>query len=161
LRVPPGPAGLARIEVKFLIDANGILQVAAKDLRTETQHSIEIQPSYGLTDTEIESMLEASIDFAEQDFEDRQRIEARIEADAILTATTKALQNAGEADLPGAERAAIEKSAGALRSAAAGQDYKLMRQRIDELNQATNHLAELVMNGALQSAFEGKRLDDV
>jgi len=106
-------------------------------------------------------MLEASIDFAEQDFEDRQRIEARIEADAILTATTKALQNAGEADLPGAERAAIEKSAGALRSAAAGQDYKLMRQRIDELNQATNHLAELVMNGALQSAFEGKRLDDV
>jgi len=161
LRVPPGPAGLARIEVKFLIDANGILQVAAKDLRTETQHSIEIQPSYGLTDTEIENMLEASIDFAEQDFEDRQRIEARIEADAILTATTKALQNAGEADLPGAERAAIEKSAGALRSAAAGQDYKLMRQRIDELNQATNHLAELVMNGALQSAFEGKRLDDV
>jgi molecular chaperone DnaK len=161
LRVPPGPAGLARIEVKFLIDANGILQVAARDLRTETQHSIEIQPSYGLSDTEIENMLEASIDFAEQDFEERQRIEARIEADAILTATSKALQNAGDADLPAAERASIEKSAGALRTAAAGQDYKLMRQRIDELNQATNHLAELVMNGALQSAFEGKRLDDV
>ena len=161
LRVPPAPAGLARIEVKFLIDANGILQVAAKDLRTGEQHSVEIQPSYGLTDTEIENMLEASIDFAEQDFEDRQRIEARIEADAILIATTKALQNAGEADLPAAERASIEKSAGALRIAAAGHDYKLMRQRIDELNQATNHLAELVMNGALQSAFEGKRLDDV
>jgi molecular chaperone DnaK len=161
LRVPPAPAGLARIEVKFLIDANGILQVAAKDLRTGEQHSVEIQPSYGLTDTEIENMLEASIDFAEQDFEDRQRIEARIEADAILTATSKALQNAGEGDLPAAERASIEKSAGALRIAAAGHDYKLMRQRIDELNQATNHLAELVMNGALQSAFEGKRLDDV
>jgi Fe-S protein assembly chaperone HscA len=161
LRVPPGPAGLARIEVKFLIDANGILQVAAKDVRTGAQHSIEIQPSYGLTDTEIENMLEASIDFAEQDFEDRQRIEARIEADAILGATTKALQNAGEADLPGAERASIEKAAAALRTAAGGPDYKLMRQRIDELNQATNHLAELVMNGALQSAFEGKRLDDV
>jgi len=161
LRVPPGPAGLARIEVKFLIDANGILQVAARDMRTEAQHSIEIQPSYGLTDTEIENMLEASIDFAEQDFEDRQRIEARIEADAILIATTKALQNAGDGDLPAAERASIEKSAAALRTAAAGQDYKLMRQRIDELNQATNHLAELVMNGALQSAFEGKRLDDV
>jgi molecular chaperone DnaK len=161
LHVPPGPAGLARIEVKFLIDANGILQVAAKDLRTETQHSIEIQPSYGLTDTEIENMLEASIDFAEQDFEDRQRIEARIEADAILTATSKALQNAGNADLPAAERASIEKSAAALRAAAGGQDYKLTRQRIDELNEATNHLAELVMNGALQSALEGKRLDDV
>ena len=161
LRVPPGPAGLARIEVKFLIDANGILQVAAKDVRTGAQHSIEIQPSYGLTDTEIENMLEESIEFAEQDFEERQRIESRTEAEAILTATTKALQNAGEADLPAAERASIEKSAGALRIAAAGQDYKLMRQRIDELNQATNHLAELVMNGALQSAFEGKRLDDV
>jgi len=161
LRVPPGPAGLARIEVKFLIDANGILQVAAKDVRTGAQHSIEIQPSYGLTDTEIENMLEESIEFEEQDFEERQRIESRTEAEAILTATTKALQNAGEADLPAAERASIEKSAGALRIAAAGQDYKLMRQRIDELNQATNHLAELVMNGALQSAFEGKRLDDV
>ena len=161
LRVPPGPAGLARIEVKFLIDANGILQVAAKDMRTGAQHSIEIQPSYGLTDTEIENMLEESIEFAEQDFEERQRIEARTEAGSILTATTKALQNAGEADLPTAERASIEKAAAALRTAAAGQDYKLMRQRIDELNQATNHLAELVMNGALQSAFEGKRLDDV
>src|ERR1700691_1144292 len=161
LKVPPGPAGLARIEVKFLIDANGILQVAARDMRTGAQHSIEIQPSYGLTDTEIENMLEESIEFAEQDFEERQRIESRTEAEAILTATTKALQNAGEGDLPAAERASIEKSAGALRIAAAGQDYKLMRQRIDELNQATNHLAELVMNGALQSAFEGKRLDDV
>jgi molecular chaperone DnaK (HSP70) len=161
LRVPPGPAGLARIEVKFLIDANGILQVAAKDMRTGAQHSIEIQPSYGLTDTEIENMLEESIEFAEQDFEERQRIEARTEAGSILTATTKALQNAGEADLPTAERASIEKAAAALRTAAAGQDYKLMRQRIDELNQATNHLAELVMNGALQSASEGKRLDDV
>src|SRR5579862_1490120 len=91
LKVPPGPAGLARIEVKFLIDANGILQVAAKDLRSGGEHSIEVQPSYGLSDAEVEHMLEESIEFAEQDFAERQLIEARTEAEAILTATKKSL----------------------------------------------------------------------
>src|SRR6266478_5985521 len=77
LKVPPAPAGLPRIEVKFLIDANGILQVAAKDLRTGERHSLEVQPSYGITDSEIERMLEESIEYAEQDFAERQVIEAR------------------------------------------------------------------------------------
>ena len=80
LKVPPAPAGLPRIEVKFLIDANGILQVAAKDLRTGEQHFIEVQPSYGISDSEIERMLEESIEYAEQDFAERQAIEARTEA---------------------------------------------------------------------------------
>jgi len=75
LRVPPAPAGLPRIELKFLIDANGILQVGAKDLRTGEQHSIEVQPSYGINDSEIERMLEESIEYAEQDFAERQVIE--------------------------------------------------------------------------------------
>ena len=91
LHVPPGPAGLARIEVKFLIDASGILQVAARDLRTGEQQSIEVQPSYGLNDAEVERMLEESIEFAEQDFSERQLIEARNEAEAILQATEKSL----------------------------------------------------------------------
>src|ERR1700722_4775244 len=91
LRVPPGPAGLARIEVKFLIDASGILQVAARDLRTGEEHSIEVQPSYGLDDAEVERMLEESIEFAEQDFSQRQLIEARNEAESILRATEKSL----------------------------------------------------------------------
>src|SRR5277367_1688523 len=77
LKTPPAPAGLPRIEVKFLIDANGILQVAAKDLRTAEQHTIEVQPSYGISDNEIERMLEESIEYAEQDFAERQVIEAR------------------------------------------------------------------------------------
>ena len=84
LRVPPAPAGLPRIEVKFLIDANGILQVGAKDIRTGTEHVIEVQPSYGLNDNDIERMLEESIEYAEQDFAERQVIEARTEAEAIL-----------------------------------------------------------------------------
>jgi molecular chaperone DnaK (HSP70) len=161
LKVPPGPAGLARIEVKFLIDANGILQVAAKDLRSGGEHSIEVQPSYGLSDAEVEHMLEESIEFAEQDFADRQLIEARTEAEAILTATEKAFRDPRSAEIRTAERRSIESSVAALRNAMAGTDYKLVRQKIDELNRATTNLAEILMNSALQTALEGKRLDDV
>ncbi len=161
LKTPPGPAGLARIEVKFLIDANGILQVAARDLRTSEQHTVEVQPSYGLSDTEIERMLEESIEYAEQDFAERQVIEARTEAETILAATDKALADPRSQEISTAERKAITESEAQLRAALAGSDYKLMRTRIDEINAATAHLAEVLMNGALQTAFEGKRLDDV
>src|SRR5205823_9810385 len=110
LRVPPAPAGLPRIEVKFLIDANGILQVGAKDLRSGEQHSIEVQPSYGINDSEIERMLEESIEYAEQDFAERQVIEARTESEAILAATAKALANHQAAGLSPEERAKIDAS---------------------------------------------------
>ena len=108
LKVPPSPAGLPRIEVKFLIDANGILQAGAKDLRSGEQHSIEVQPSYGIGDAEIERMLEESIEYAEQDFAERQLIEARTESEAILTATAKAFANPQSANLPAEERTQIE-----------------------------------------------------
>ncbi len=104
LKVPPAPAGLPRIEVGFLIDANGILQVAAKDMRTGEQHSIEVQPSYGIGDAEIERMLEESIEYAEQDFAERQLIEARTESEAILAATTKGLTKPRAAFLPKSAR---------------------------------------------------------
>ncbi len=161
LRVPPAPAGLPRIEVKFLIDANGILQVAAKDLRTGEGHSIEVQPSYGINDSEIERMLEESIEYAEQDFAERQLIEARTESEAILTATAKALANPQVAALSAEEGAKIASSVAALKDAAAGSDYKLIRKRIDELNHATEHLAELLMNSAVSTALEGRKLAEV
>jgi molecular chaperone DnaK len=161
LKTPPGPAGLARIEVKFLIDANGILQVAARDMRTGNEHTVEVQPSYGISDTDIERMLEESIEYAEQDFADRQLIEARTEAEAILAATVKALAQPRAMEVLSEERKAIMESGAKLRTAMLGTDYKLIRLRIDELNKATEHLAEVLMNGALQTAFEGKRLDDV
>jgi molecular chaperone DnaK (HSP70) len=147
--------------VKFLIDANGILQVAAHDLRTGGQQSIEVQPSYGLNDTEIERMLEESIEFAEQDFSERQLIEARNEAETILRATDKSLANGRAASLSDDERRAIGAAAANLRAAMAGSDYKLVLSRVDELNQATQHLAEVMMNSALETALEGKRLEDV
>src|ERR1700751_681685 len=137
LKVPPAPAGLPRIEVRFLIDANGILQVGAKDTRTGEQRIIEVQPSYGLNDNEIERMLEESIEYAEQDFAERQAIEARTEAEAIVTATAKALVQPQGAALSGEERAKIDSAVAALKESTAGSDYKLMRRRIDELNQAT------------------------
>jgi molecular chaperone DnaK len=161
LRVPPAPAGLPRIEVKFLIDANGILQVAAKDLRTGEGHSIEVQPSYGINDSEIERMLEESIEYAEQDFAERQLIEARTESESILTATAKALANPQVAALSMEEAAKIAASVAALKEAAAGTDYKLIRKRIDELNHATEHLAELLMNSAVSTALEGRKLAEV
>jgi molecular chaperone DnaK len=161
LRVPPAPAGLPRIEVKFLIDANGILQVGAKDLRSGDQHFIEVQPSYGINDSEIERMLEESIEYAEQDFAERQLIEARTESESILAATAKALANPQSVGLSAEERAKIEASVAALRESVAGSDYKLIRKRIDELNHATEHLAELLMNSAVSTALEGRKLAEV
>jgi molecular chaperone DnaK (HSP70) len=164
LKVPPGPAGLARIEVKYLIDASGILQVSARDLRTGEQHSIEVQPSYGLDDAEVERILEESIEFAEQDFSERQLIEARNEAETVLNATQKALvreQAEAPGELPADERRAIEGAIAALREALAGNDYKQVRAFVDVLNQATTPLAERMMNRALATAFEGKQLDKV
>jgi molecular chaperone DnaK len=161
LKVPPAPAGLPRIEVKFLIDANGILQVAARDLRTGEQRTIEVQPSYGISDNEIERMLEESIEYAEQDFAERQVIEARTESESILAATAKALANKQSTNLPAGEITAIETATAALKDAAAGTDYKLIRKRIDDLNHATEHLAELLMNSAVTTALQGKNLAEV
>ena len=161
LKVPPAPAGLPRVEVKFLIDANGILQVAAKDLRTGEQRTIEVQPSYGISDNEIERMLEESIEYAEQDFAERQLIEARTESESILVATAKALANEQSNNLPPEERAKIETAIATLKEAAASTDYKLIRKRIDDLNHATEHLAELLMNSAVTSALQGRNLAEV
>jgi len=161
LRIPPAPAGLPRVEVKFLIDANGILQVGAKDVRTGEEHSIEVQPSYGLNDADIERMLEESIEYAEQDFAERQLIEARTESESILTATAKALANAKAAEMAEAERASVQQSVAALQEAVKGSDYKLIRKKIDELNHATEHLAEILMNTAVQTALQGKKVAEV
>ncbi len=147
--------------MKFLIDANGILQVAAKDLRTGEQHTIEVQPSYGLNDADIERMLEESIEYAEQDFAERQVIEARTEAESILLATAKALANPQAAQLPAAERQTVDATVAALQEAAKGSDYKLIRRQIDELNRTTENLAELLMTSAVQTALEGKKLAEV
>ncbi len=92
LKVPPLPAGVPRIEVTFLIDANGILNVSARDVRTGDTQSLAVKPSYGLSDDEVERMIGESFKFAADDLKARQLIEARTEAEAILMATEKALK---------------------------------------------------------------------
>jgi molecular chaperone DnaK (HSP70) len=106
-------------------------------------------------------MLEESIEYAEQDFAERQLIEARTESEAILSATAKALVNPQSAGLSAEERAKIEASVAALQESAAGSDYKLIRKCIDDLNHATEHLAELLMNSAVSTALEGRKLAEV
>ncbi len=164
LKVPPGPPGLARVEVKFLIDASGILQVSARDLRTSEQHSVEVQPSYGLDDAAVERMLEESIEYAEQDFAERQMIEARNEAETVLRATEKALareQSEASGEFAAGEKRAIDGAIASLREALARNDYKSVRVLVEVLNQATMPLAERMMNRALAGALQGKALGDV
>jgi molecular chaperone DnaK len=158
--VPPMPAGLPRIEVKFLIDANGILQVSAREQRCGKEAQIEVQPSYGLTDEQVESMLLESYDYAEEDFRQRQVIEARREAETILAALAKGKKNAAWRTLPSDERRRIETLEKALVTVQDGDDYQAIRKGIDVLNDATTHLAEMMMDTAVSAALKGKTMDE-
>ena len=160
LKVPPLPAGIPRIEVNFLIDANGILNVSARDVRTGESQSIAVKPSYGLTDDEVERMIGDSFKFAAEDLKSRQVIEARTEADAILKATEKALlQGAGL--IKESELAAIRASLATLESAKATEDHKLIRARIQDVEKATHHFAEVLMDSSLKQALENKKLSEI
>ena len=105
---------MARIEVRFLIDANGILNVTARDLRTGKEQSVDVKPSYGLTDEQVEKMILESFEKAEEDFKERQVREARVEADAILAAVEKARQHDAYFELTDEERAAIDRAVNEL-----------------------------------------------
>jgi molecular chaperone DnaK (HSP70) len=158
--VPPMPAGLPRIEVKFLIDANGILRVSAREQRSGKEAEIDVQPTYGLTDEQVENMLLESFDFAEEDFRQRQVIEARREADTILTALAKGKKNPAWQELTNEERSNVETLEKNLFAVKDGDDHHAIRAGIDALNQATMHLAELMMDTAVSTALKGKAMDD-
>ncbi|MBK5290135.1 MAG: Fe-S protein assembly chaperone HscA [Acidobacteriia bacterium] len=156
--IDPAPAGLARIEVRFLIDANGILNVSARDLRAGKEQSVEVKPSYGLTDDQVEAMILESIDKAQDDFQERQLREARVEADAILAAVEKARQNDAYFDLEESDRDLITRGLNELLVVYHGEDHLLVRAKIDQLNQATMKLAENMMNTAVNQALKGTKI---
>jgi Fe-S protein assembly chaperone HscA len=158
--IPPQPAGLPRIEVKFLIDANGILQVSAKDVRTGQSQSIEVKPSYGLTDDQIEKMLLDSMEFAEQDLEARQLVEARNEGETMMRAAEKALAEQ-QGLVEDEERAAIREVLEELRTAMSGQDHRLIRERIKKLDEVSHHLAEKIMDSAILAALKDRKASEV
>jgi Fe-S protein assembly chaperone HscA len=157
--VPPMPAGLPRIEVKFLIDANGILRVSAREQRSGKEAEIDVQPSYGLTDEQVETMLLESFDYAEEDFRQRQVIEARREAETILAALAKGKNNSAWSELSEADQVKIKSLEEALVSVKEGNDYQQIRGAIDALNQGTMRLAERMMDSAVASALKGKTMD--
>jgi len=164
--IPPMPAGMPRIEVRFQIDANGILSVGARELRTSVEQTIEVKPSYGLTDQEVERMLIESFEHAEADIEARLLIEARNEAEAVVHATEKALRRPDFEQLAAetfdaGERQRIEASLVEATRAIAGGDRERIHQATESLNQATRHLAEVVMNRSVREALAGKHVEDV
>jgi molecular chaperone DnaK (HSP70) len=133
--------------------------VTARDTRSGKEQSVEIKPSYGLTDDQVEAMILESFDKAQEDFQERQLREARVEADAILAATDKAKQNDAYFQLTGEERSAIERGVNELLVVYHGSDHLLVRSKIDQLNEATQTLAENMMNTAVRGALKGTNVN--
>ncbi len=157
--IASSPAGMARIEVRFLIDANGILQVAARDLRSGLEQTVEVKPSYGLTDEQVEAMIVEAYEKAEEDFQARQVREARVEADSILAAVDRAKDNPAWDAISEEERAAADLALNELRMVYHGDDHLLIRAAIEKLDAATRTLAENMMNTAVRDALKGTKID--
>jgi molecular chaperone DnaK len=160
LGVDPMPAGMPKIEMTFLIDANGILQVQARELRTGREASIQVRPTYGLTEGEVERMVEESFEHAEADVGARLLIEAQTEADVVANHVERALAQGGALAEAG-ELERIRAALAALREARAGMDRDLIRDRTIALNQATERLAEAMMDTALKEALASRRADRI
>jgi molecular chaperone DnaK/molecular chaperone HscA len=157
--IPPMMAGLPRIEVKFLIDANGILHVSAREQRSGKEAEVEVKPTYGLTDEQVEDMILSSFDNAEEDIRQRQVIEAKNEAETILAAVEKGRQHDAWQKLSSDEIALIKQEEDELKTSIAGGDYKVIRAAIDRLDKATRRFAELMMDSAVTGALGGKTME--
>jgi Fe-S protein assembly chaperone HscA len=164
--IPPMPAGMPRVQVQFQIDANGILSVTAAELRTAIEQTIEVKPSYGLTDEEVERMLLDSFEHAEADFAARLLIEARNEAETVISATEKTLRAPEFAEIARTELAAgeqqkIESVLAGLKMVLGATDRETIQKWTHALNDATRHLAEVVMNRSVHAALSGKSVDSM
>ena len=157
--IPPMVAGLPRIEVKFLIDANGILQVSAREQRSGKEAQVEVKPTYGLTDEQVEAMILESFDMAEVDITARQVIEATNEAQTILDAVEKAEKSEAWQQLTSVEHEEIRAAALEVRASIRGGDYKIIRKSIEQLDKKTRRLAELMMDSTLAGALQGKTMN--
>ena len=164
--IPPMPAGMPRVQVQFQIDANGILSVTARELRTDVEQTIEVKPSYGLTDEQVEQMLLDSFEHAEADFAARLLIEARNEAETVIQATEKTLRRpefaeVARAELAPGERDRIEATLADLKGVLGASDREILKQKTHALNETTQHLAEVMMNRSVHAALSGKNVNDV
>jgi molecular chaperone DnaK len=164
--IPPMPAGMPRVQVQFQIDANGILSVTAHELRTDVEQTIEVKPSYGLTDEEVERMLLDSFEHAEVDFTTRLLIEARNEAETVIRATEKSLGapeflEIAKTELAPGERPRIDAALIDLKAVLGSEDRDLIQHKLHELNEVTHHLAEVMMNRSVHAALSGRNVEDI
>jgi molecular chaperone DnaK (HSP70) len=158
--IDPMPAGLPRVEITFLIDANGILQVSATELRTGKFQAIEVKPSYGLTEAQIEQMLVDSFKHAKSDLEQRALIEAKNEANEIFNASERALQR-GRHLLEAGEVERIEAAMAALKAAMAGTDRTTIKKSKIALDEVTRHLAEVLINATMDEALRDRNVSEI
>jgi molecular chaperone HscA len=157
--IPSMPAGLPKVDVQFLINADGILQVRAKELRTGLTQSIEIKPQYGLTDQEVEQRLMDSITYAKEDIATRALVEAKTEAEQILAVTEKFMSK-NIALLSKEELMQTAEAMQALQLAITMEDKNLIQGKTETLNELTRPFAERVMDQAISGALKGKGIMD-
>jgi molecular chaperone HscA len=158
--IPPMAAGLARLEVRFDVDADGILHVTAKERTTGLEQKVDVKPSYGLDDAAIERMLEEAYEAGESDIEKRSLAEQRVEAERVILATEKALGEDGDL-VSDEERAKIEAAVARLREAHGGEKHRVIASRIEELEHATHEFAGRRMDRAIRGALRGRDLVSV
>ncbi|XXF80348.1 Fe-S protein assembly chaperone HscA [Myxococcaceae bacterium GXIMD 01537] len=157
--IPPMPAGMARVEVRFQVDADGILAVTAREQSTGTTQSITVKPSHGLSEEEIEQMLLDSIDHAEADIQRRQLREQRVEAERVLTEAQRQLGEHGDL-LNAEERAAIDAAIAKVHEVARGEDSEALKQTVHALDETSRPFVERVMNRAIQQVVAGHSVEE-
>ncbi|MBI3232526.1 MAG: Fe-S protein assembly chaperone HscA [Bacteroidetes bacterium] len=155
--IPAMPAGFPKIEIKFQLNADGILKVSATELRSDVKQEVEVKPQYGLTDAEIEKMLLDSFTNAQADVNTRLLVESKTEAQMLVYTTEKFLRNHRD-QLNDEEFANTQASIDELKSSMAGDDRQLILQHTEKLNEVTKPFAERLMDIAIAEAMKGKKL---
>jgi molecular chaperone HscA len=158
--IPPMVAGAARIRVSFAVDADGLLSVSAVEQSSGVQASIEVKPSYGLSDGEIETMLRDSMTYAQEDKQARSLREQQVEAERVIEALEAALAADGERLLNAAERQRVEAALDELRGQARETDPARIKTAIETLEQACGFYVERRMNQSIQTAMAGHKVNE-
>jgi molecular chaperone HscA len=155
--IPGMPAGLPKVEISFFVNADGILMVRAKELRSGVEQSIEVKPQYGLTDTEVETMLLDSITHAKDDIATRALVEARTEGGQLLLTTERFIQK-NAAILSAGEISATAAAMQDLQLALTLTDKNLIHQKVEALNEISRPYAERIMDAAVAGLMKGKQV---
>jgi molecular chaperone HscA len=158
--IPPMVAGAARIQVTFAVDADGLLSVEAREQSSGVKARVEVKPSYGLTDSEIEGMLRDSIEYARDDLEARHLREQQVEADRVIEALTAALERDGDELLSAEERARVESALSELVKIAHGEDQRAIKKGIEALENRCEFYVERRMNSSVSKAMSGRSVED-